>query len=222
VVPLEQLEDAKALRRQGSFSDAIDLLDRILESLPSEARSERVECLNELSRCYTSTGDLKTAEVKAEEALELAEESSDDTTGQGRALYNLGRLFWKKGELNTAKEFYERSYLLWEQVKDKKWIARLLNGFGAIYLDQGKLSKAEEHLQKALEYDYTSVPAHSILGEIYYDRADYEEAAFHFRRVQEFEPEDENVLSRLSDVYTKLGDKEKSRELYLKSLGFNE
>ncbi|MFX0062853.1 MAG: tetratricopeptide repeat protein [Candidatus Hermodarchaeota archaeon] len=68
-----------------------------------------------------------------------------------------GNIFWAKGELNMALEFYHRSLTLYETMGEQYYIATSLNNIGAIYHSKGELDTA-------LHYYHRSLTIREIIG----------------------------------------------------------
>jgi len=58
---------------------------------------------------------------------------------------NVGAIYWNKGEIEKALEYYFLSLRLREDINDKNGIATSYNNIGSLYKDQGEIEKALEY-----------------------------------------------------------------------------
>ena len=70
---------------------------------------------------------------------------------EAKALKTQGTSFWVKGNYLSAKKFYNKSLLIYEEIGDKKGICASLNNIGAIYNSQGQGVRALEFFNKSLK-----------------------------------------------------------------------
>jgi len=75
---------------------------------------------------------------------------------KAHALNNIGYVFYSKGDMPKALDYYYEGLKLREAAGDKKGIAESLNNLGVLYKSQGNISKAIETYQKSLDL-YTDV-----------------------------------------------------------------
>ncbi|MFX1255358.1 MAG: tetratricopeptide repeat protein [Promethearchaeota archaeon] len=61
-----------------------------------------------------------------------------------------GNIYWAKGELNKALDFYHQSLTLYEKVGEQYYIATSLNNIGAIYHSKGELDTALDYYHRSL------------------------------------------------------------------------
>lgn len=84
------------------------------------------------------------------------------------------------------------------------------------------LSKAEEHLQKALEADVSYGPAHNTLGLVYYWQRKYYLAAWEFEYAAKVMPEKAQPIFNLGLVYENSDQPERALEYYSLALSMDE
>ena len=194
---------AKILVKKNKWEEAEEVLEKLLENDPNNS-----SLLFELGQVY----DELRKGYKAKDCFEKCLES--DRT----SMFRLQQIAQQHVEHQRYEEAKEAAQML---IEGGQGTLQTLSIMGYSLFSLEEYDEAEKHLLDLLEQDYTAVIAHMLLAEIYYMRSDYEEAAFYYRRFHELEPENENALSRLSDIYERLGDKEKAREIYLKSMGYD-
>jgi len=94
---------------------------------------------------------------------------------------------------------------------------------GNMYLQQGDYQKAIPYLQKALQIEpYFST--YSNLGTSYFMLKQYSQAVAMFEKAVAMNPNDADVISNLADAYRDLGQNDKARNAYLRTIsaGFKE
>ncbi len=127
------------------------MVDSLLKALPNASDDkDKVKLLNELSHNYfyikTSEG-LKygSQAIALAKKLDLKEELADAYDG-------LGINFMGKGDYDTAINCYNTSQNIYEQLNDKKMIARELGNEGLVYNAQGDYPKALKYFLDALKF----------------------------------------------------------------------
>jgi len=87
--------------------------------------------------------------------------------------FNLGLLFTNKDDLAAAKEFYHKSFVLFEKLKLKHELSDYYFNVGEIYLFEKEYEKALNSYMKGLEIDLTQgnkqaiASDYSMFGELY-------------------------------------------------------
>ena len=93
-------------------------------------------------------------------AIKILDTSKLDSTGKARyeilnikaqSLNNIGAVFYNKGEVNKAIDYYYEGLKLREASADKMGIAESLNNLGLVYKSQGNIEKAIENYQRSLK-----------------------------------------------------------------------
>ena len=112
---------------------------------PSQARA----ALDEASAAIRA-GNYQAALPLAERAVALAE-SSPDPTVLGRALAELGRTQWGRGQYATARATLDRGLEVFRRLDDASGVAELLMRLGENEFSQGRYESALSHYARALE-----------------------------------------------------------------------
>jgi tetratricopeptide (TPR) repeat protein len=217
-----------AYHLQGDYDKAFDFYQKALAlSLESGNRLGQSRTLERLAVWYTDKGQL-------DKALELLMRSSsinlekqnfsEHRYGLACDYFDLGRLYAEKGDLDTAKEFYQKSRRLFEKLKMKHELSDY-------YFNLGEISLMEKQYQQALDYYLRGLSidlqqAHkpniasdyNMLGELYLEMdnlaqaQDYFEQASALARQINALPELANAYYDLGILYKKKGRKNKARE----------
>jgi len=118
------------------------------------------------------SGDLKKAQQRAEEALQIAQKNHQH--GEGFVWIVLGRILGKidSPQNDRAEESFLRGIKILEELKLKIYYAPGYYYLGELYANTGQKEKAVETLKKAeklfkqMRMDYWLSKTHNILGAI--------------------------------------------------------
>jgi tetratricopeptide (TPR) repeat protein len=117
-----------------------DTLDRFKKLLPVSSKTEKIECLNELSELYMSV-NIDSAKTYAKQALKESERIND-IQGQAVAYRNLGLVERYKGtDLQAVEKYYGLSLALFIKTQDKREIGR---AWSAVAFSKWVLTKFPE------------------------------------------------------------------------------
>jgi len=87
---------------------------------------------------------------RAERALSLAE-SAGDLPLQAVSLAELGRVAYRLGDLQRARDFYEQAFALYRRTSDEAACAAIRNNLGLVHKNLCEWDAACAHLKGALE-----------------------------------------------------------------------
>lgn len=128
-----------------SFSGNPDSLINLSEKQSGE---DRINTLNKISTDYR-----KTNIDKSEQYAKLAIKEANEVLykkGLGDAYNNLGGVENVKGNYNEAIDYYLKSFLYRQQIKDTIGMGNTLSNIGVMYRKLSEFEKALEYYQKAL------------------------------------------------------------------------
>ncbi len=222
----QELDDKLVVREE--------LLSDYLEKMP-EALSTIAGLHNELGELYRHKARYDEALASCQEALRLYRQM-EDRTGEANALDNTGGVLRDLGDLDGAKENYQRALEIGEAVygKDHPTAAGHINNLGNVLRDLGDLEGAKEHFERALAIaeevygkdhpDVATVVGN--LGVVLLILGDLEGAKEHFERAltirEELYGKDHpNVatsVNNLGNVLESLGDLEGAKEHFERAL----
>jgi len=133
----------------GSYQNA---LENLLRSLNLKiAKGEiygRSQTLNNIGLVYNKLKDFKRAREYFFEALRFSEKH-DDLNQQLYALNNIAGTYLSEGEVDEAKNFFERSMAI--EVDNKNWKAVTMSGMAQIYLQSKEFDRAKSFFNRALD-----------------------------------------------------------------------
>lgn len=144
----------------------------------------------------------------------------------GRIYNLLGTLYYYKGKINEAREFYKKSLEFLEKTEDKKLIFIIIYNLGLLELFQGN-KKAIDYFETIIKYQEDPIQKASSLHNLglYYEicEGNLERAEEYYKKAEEINQKFNqtfklipNILS-LIDIYSKKQEKKKLFE-YLKKL----
>ena len=88
-----------------------------------------------------------------------------------------------------------------------------------VYLEQGNLEKAKQHLQECLQVDPKDAWSYVILGNIYVNNeGNLDVAAFYYEKCLEHHPKDAMVLTNYAGLMTQKREFQKAEILFKKAI----
>lgn len=118
-----------------------------------------------------------------------------------------------KGRLPEAlKLFQEVLAVIPENVAARRNMAK-------VYMEQGKLEKAKQHLQECLQIDPTDAWSYVMLGNIYVNNeSNLDIAAFYYEKCLEHHPKDAMVLTNYAGLMTQKREFQKAEILFKEAI----
>jgi two-component system, NarL family, sensor kinase len=189
---------------QNKKADSLQLL------VKNEANAKRKAfLLNELSMEFRNT-DYKKSIGFAEQAFEVAKKIGD-VEQLGRAQLSIGVENYYLGKYEEALKSYLSALKIYEDAKDNKGLASVLNELGTFNKKQGDIEKSQKNFERALtlstEINDSSQIANSMnnLGIIYEMKEDYPTAMDYFKKSTIIK-EAMNDLNGVSYNYANMGE----------------
>jgi LuxR family maltose regulon positive regulatory protein len=139
---------ATLARRRGDCAMAFTYLDRATE-LTDERSSVRIKCGNTRGLCLTATGEWTAAEREFREALQLAEERSDQHYARLIA-HNLGLPAMIRGDFGEALRWLRRMLREGKNLPPMPQEATAHLNMARCYLYRGEIEDCEKNLEGAL------------------------------------------------------------------------
>ncbi|MDT5122797.1 MAG: hypothetical protein QOC96_2279 [Acidobacteriota bacterium] len=139
---------ATIARRRGDCETAFTYLDRTIE-LTDERSAVRVKCGNTRGLCLTATGEWTAAEREFREALQLAEERSDEHHARLIA-HNLGLPAMIRGDFGEALRWLRRMLRDGKGLPPMPQEATAHLNMARCFLYRGEIESCEKHLEGAL------------------------------------------------------------------------
>lgn len=158
-------ETADALRTAGDtlfvlseYADALAFYRRALRlSLRTGDRRGAMQALNSIGYIHVNTDDNERALAyfwrvrDFYQRLRPATRSPSDLRAMAEAENNLGEVFYYRGDLIKAEEYFNRALELHLKAGDRRGLALAYLNLGYTYSDAGDLASAWAHLARALE-----------------------------------------------------------------------
>jgi signal transduction histidine kinase len=120
--------------------------DSLRQLLSSKKGADRIQVLNQLATTLRESNQAE-ALVLSKEADSLAKVFKD-TSGQSRALENIGWVYYRQGQWQKSFDFSKNAYDLAILSNNKLQAARLMNNLGALYYEQQNYQMAIQQFRK--------------------------------------------------------------------------
>ena len=155
---------------------------------------------------------------------------TQDRQGEGRAISDIGLIYYQLGEYDTAQKYLEQALDIRRQVGPLGGEAVTLNNLGMVYHDQGQVQKALQYYQQALtifqqiKYQSGEADALNNIGTAYYSLGQYQEAIEYHQQAMEVYKElgDQSgirkTLSNIGAVYERLWQYQEALKYYQQAL----
>lgn len=196
------------------------------------AIAERLNVKPQLGRAYINKANNYITAGKDSLALNLLhkvlEFPNADKNSNGEVLYGIAKIHQNWSQYDTAINFYQQAYPIFEAKKDYLNVAKVLNGMGICYMYSSNYTKALETYIQALHYYEIDEQTHTLgyanvlsnIGLIY-GRMEYKlqfSLEYYERALRIYEQNDyklgiANTLSNMANVYDNLNEPLKAIDL---------
>ena len=177
------------------FGEAVDMLED--KATTTEDRTILAELLRRKGHADARIGELHDAMAQVKEALEISETLKDDY-GEADALRGLGYIYWQKGDVSMALEFYDLALDKANACASQELVGRIKIEVANAYNTKGDRAKAKETYQQAISIlrsvgnQNELARAYNNLGSCFLDNNELDEAL--------------DALRQCMDIATKIGD----------------
>ncbi|MFA5275626.1 MAG: CHAT domain-containing protein [Candidatus Omnitrophota bacterium] len=213
---------------QGDYNKAFDYYNKgLVLARENKDKSNEADVMGKMAVWYM---DKKNYDL----ALELLTKSSEINRSR-RHIYrhkynlacdyfNIGLLFADKGDYAAAREFYDKSFKLFESMKMRHELSDYYFNIGEIYAFQKEYLKALECYHKGLKIDQSLghkpniAGDYNMIGELYAEMDDRLKAQDYFNLAAQvaneinFRPETASAHYNLGILYKNWGKKNRARE----------
>lgn len=196
------------------------------------AIAERLNVKPQLGRAYINKANNYITAGKDSLALNLLhkvlEFPNADKNSNGEVFYGIAKIHQNWSQYDTAINFYQQAYPIFEAKKDYLNVAKVLNGMGICYMYSSNYTKALETYIQALHYYEIDEQTHTLgyanvlsnIGLIY-GRMEYKlqfSLEYYERALRIYEQNDyklgiANTLSNMANVYDNLNEPLKAIDL---------
>lgn len=150
----ELLEEGKKRLARGDWKGASQVLGEAVESLEDvaisvEDRKVLAEVLRKKGHADARIGELQDAMAEVKESLAISEDLKDDD-GEADALRGLGYIYWQKGDIRMALEFYGLALDKAKASNAQELVGRIKIEVANAYNSKGDRPKAKETYQEAI------------------------------------------------------------------------
>jgi tetratricopeptide (TPR) repeat protein len=161
-------------------------------------------------------------------------EQSYFTLAKANALNDIGSIYYSRGQIKEALDYYHQAIAIQEKINNKRDLATSFNNLGAIYIGQGQLNESLDYFQKAWKLqreikDSVGI-ARSVcsIGVVYLaqhklpEALDYLNQSLSIRERIKDEPGQSYSLNNIGAIYFKQGKYEEALGCYQRSLAIKE
>lgn len=188
-----------------------------------KADTQRVKILNELAEDFQYTNGFKSLDY-ARQAFTVAKKLRD-SSATARSQKNIGNAYYRLKNFNQAPVYLQQSLNGYQQLKDKKGEADVLNMLAAVYVEENP-DKAQDYIDKALKvsqdenYSQGIATAYQNQGN-YYAAKDDDKALSTFQKALNAPAADslKNPLQE-AEIYRAMGDYQKKKREYDKAIEY--
>ncbi|MHC4738107.1 MAG: tetratricopeptide repeat protein [Planctomycetota bacterium] len=225
----EKLEVAKEGQTRPDALAAMRLAEHVLAA---EGKGAFVYAfVNECGEVLMSLGLLDVFIILSERALGIVKKGTKE---EAILLGNLGRIYQVRGELDKAKQMFEKTLKIHKQLGSKEGMAKAYGNLGLIYQTRGDFNEAEELHNKSLaikeRLGLKEGMAHSYsnLGVVYRTRGKLDEAEEMHKKslaiAEEFGQQKVMAIQygNLGLIYMTRGEINEAEEMHKKSLTIEE
>ncbi len=191
---LEMLED-------GSFEDALDVFEKMLEE-------------GESAEVYYNIGYVKTSQGLYQEGIEAFRKATQLDRLFAKAYEAMGRAYKELGEPEKAEESLHQAAQIYMSSEKDEHAEEILNeilelqpdtvnvynSLGVLYRKRGDLPAALKHYQKALKIHPEAPHIYYNIGRVFVDMGNPEKAETHLRQALRFEPDFKEAREALDAI----------------------
>jgi tetratricopeptide (TPR) repeat protein len=178
--------------------------------LKNLSKTQTLGCFfNNLGNSYSDVGDIESALLAFERAVEI-----NPTLSESRA--NLGNIYLRKGQIEQAIGEYKAALDI--NPND----AKTHNNLGNAYTQRGSLGYAVSEYTRAIGLDPSFVDGYKNLALVYSKQKRYSRAIAELKKLIVMGLADAGCYSQLGDVYGQMGEHEQAITQYKKALDMNQ
>ncbi len=145
------LKEIQPLKREGKFSNAIQIIDEILSNFAPIQKRTQIELLYERSNCYRLMGNFEEAEKSATEALILVKQSPVILKEKGLINLELGQIYFNLLSVDRSEISFQKAKAIFSEIGMKRGLAISLSYLGLNCYFRGELDEAEQLSKEGLE-----------------------------------------------------------------------
>lgn len=174
------------LIEQEKYDEALEIFNEFLEKYP-----EIYQVHLNIGSCSLNKGDLNKAEAEFKFVLDKITETRGDYNQEPqtslRALTGLGEVYFRKGDLNTASDYFSKAL----EVSPEDEVAAY--NVGEVYFSHRQIDDAIKYFKMAIEIKPDWSKPYKKLGYVYLNKGDFENSLKYFQKFIEMDPENPEV-----------------------------
>jgi len=156
---------------------------------------------NNLGNSYMDVGNLNSALMALERAVEINPSLAESRT-------NLGNIYLRKGQIQDAISQYSAA------LRINPHDAKTHNNLGNTYARQNMFTNAVSEYHKSIELDPNFVDAYKNLANAYCKQSLFSKAVHQLKAALDLEPRNAELYTQLGEVYSETGDCETALAQY--------
>jgi two-component SAPR family response regulator len=215
---------------RGNAPRSLRLFDLAIPELKKEGlRESLMLALVWRSGTYRLLGDYEAALCDAKAALEIADRGGGNPNLLAAITRAIGQVYYQKGELNSALEWFNQALIALQRVNDEETLARLSVDLGMTQRALGKYASAKETYQRALDtlqstanYNWQANLLNN-LGVLQSTLGEYEEAvislekSLNYAALSSYPRMEAYALASIGELYQILDADEEAQDAYHRS-----
>jgi tetratricopeptide (TPR) repeat protein len=199
-----------------------------------------------LSNLYLQLGDLYQENYELAAALDAYNRVLEMNEGRNEEVLvakvynNIGVLYGKKGDYDTALDYHKKSLDIKEKVLGTEHpdTATAYNNIAGIYKSKGDYDTALDYYKKSLDIKEkvlgtehpSTATAYNNIGQIYSSKGDYDTALYYYKKAVAIwekvlgteHPDTATAYNNIGQIYESKGDYDTALDYYKKSLDIRE
>lgn len=175
----------EVFKRKNQFDSALVYLNLAKDMASDEdLLSEQVLLLYNISELYLKIDELQQAEHYIEQSVSKISPSTNPRY-EAYAWYGKGEVAERRGDIQAAIGFHQKSYGIRKEVNDVPGQINSLNKLAAIFMEQGKMSQADQLVNESLQLsEFTGNK--NFMSQTFLVKADYMKAIGNFKEANEW------------------------------------
>ena len=146
---VEKIRKITQLIVQGQLNSALSKIENLEKGTELEGNDLNTAKLLK-SNTLIKLGNFKDS-LKLVHLVLKASEIYNNKLQRAESFRLLGIIYWNKGEIDKALDYYRQSFVIFEKLRDMEGIGKNLNHFGSIFQMKGRLDLAIEYKQNAAQ-----------------------------------------------------------------------
>lgn len=220
----EEAKDYKSALKK--YNNALQLFREVVGKRESEAHVQ--VCIGDM---HLGLKNYEEAENNYQEALTIYREFNKEDHDMGKTLLSVAAISILKDDFSKSLEYANKALKIFEQIDDKKGMAKVLDVIGTVYFGQGDYSNAQVFHERALtlyldfgDKENEALAAsdlgndYRLLGSFNLALKYYKQALDTIQELGNLSYEEGLLFYGIGQVYSEMGDNKEALEAYNKAM----